>query len=231
MLKANPSESPSTGNDLDPEVLYAWGEEAQIRKNQARYLSYFQKAPAAILDLGCGRGIMLDLLKQAGLKGYGVDLSEEAVALCKSKGLEAVQGDALGHLRALPDRSIGGVFCSHVIEHLQAREAMEMIGHLRRVMKEGARLILITPNASDLRTSERFWLDPTHVRPYPEKLLSLLLRRDGFNMIRTTTDKESNRHFLAALAKTFLRIWFMGYMFKGDLVVIAERNGSSSRSS
>lgn len=102
-----------------------------------------------------------------------------------------------------------------------------MIRQFQRVMKKGGRLILITPNASDLRTSERFWLDPTHVRPYPEKLLVLLLQRAGFKVIKTTRDKEPNKHFLVALAKTFLNLWFMGFMFKGDLVVIAERDASS----
>ena len=209
--------------DLDIDLLYAWGDKVQIRKNQARYLSYFQNAPGTILDLGCGRGIMLDLLKKAGLKGYGLDLSEKAVLLCRSKGFDVVQGDALGHLRSLQDRSIGGIFCSHVIEHMQPRDAIEMIHEFRRVVKAGGRLILVTPNASDLMTSERFWLDPTHVRPYPEKLLVLLLERAGFKIIKTTRDKEPNRHFLVGIAKAFLNLWFMGFMFKGDLVVIAAR--------
>lgn len=209
--------------DLDIDLLYAWGDEAQIRKNQARYVPYFREAAGAVLDLGCGRGIMLDLLKRADLKGYGLDLSEKAVQVCREKGLDAVQGDALGHLRSLEDRSIGGIFCSHVIEHMQPSDAMEMIHHFRRVMKEGGRLILVTPNASDLRISERFWLDPTHVRPYPEKLLALLLQRDGFRVMKTMREKEHNRHLLIGLAKAFLNVWFMGFMFKGDLVLIAER--------
>lgn len=214
---------------LDKDLLFAWRDEPHVEKNQRRYLKYFFNAPGIVLDIGCGKGIMLGLLKEAGVKAYGLDLSPVAVQSCKQSGFEAIEEDALAHLRSLKEDSIGGIFCSHVIEHLGADQALEMVREFHRVMKSGARLILITPHAGDLRTTERFWLDPTHMRPYPKKLLVFLLERAGFKIIKITEDKESNKNLLVAAAKLFIKVWFMGYMFKGDLVVIAE-NGTQGES-
>ena len=61
------------------------------------------------------------------------------------------------------------------------------------------------------------------IRLYPKKLLVLLLERAGFNIKKITKDKEPHRNILVGMAKIFLRVWFMGFMFKGDLAVIAER--------
>lgn len=209
---------------LDSHLLYAWGDESHIRVVQKRYIRYFHDAPGPVLDIGCARGIMLDLLKTAGVWAYGVDVSNESVKMCHDRGLNALQGNAIDHLATLQDNSIGGLFCSHVIEHMQPSDALNFIGQCRRVMKPGARIILVTPDAADLRTSERFWLDLTHVRPYPKKLLMLLLQRAGFSVLKVTADKEPSSNILIKIAKLFLRIWFMGFMFRGDLVVIAERD-------
>lgn len=213
----------SDSEKLSSHLLYAWGDESHIRAVQKKHIRYFLNAPGTVLDIGCGRGIMLDLLKSAGLKAYGVDLSPESVKICREKGLDAVQGDAIRHLQTLQDSSIGGLYCSHVIEHMEPSHALEFIEQCRRVMKPRARLIIVTPNAADLRVvTERFWLDLTHVRPYPLKLLMLLLERVGFQIIKIAEDKEPSTNILRRVAKFFLRIWFMGFMFRGDLVIIAE---------
>ncbi|MBI3610002.1 MAG: class I SAM-dependent methyltransferase [Nitrospirae bacterium] len=209
--------------NLDLDLLYTWGDESHIRSVQKKYVKYFQNSSGPVLDVGCGRGILLELLKQADVKAYGIDLSRESIKICRDRGLDAVQGDALGHLSALQDRSLGGMICSHVIEHLEPTHALDFIEQCRRVMKSGAKFIMVTPNAADLRTMERFWLDLTHIRPYPQKLLVVLLERAGFRVIKITEDPEPSRNMLVKIAKLFLKMWFMGFMFKGDLVVIAER--------
>jgi hypothetical protein len=63
----------------------------------------------------------------------------------------------------------------------------------------------------------------THVRPYPEKLMRFLLARQGFSCIKTFTNTEPYKNFFEKVAKTLMRIWFMGYIFTGDLVVVAQR--------
>jgi SAM-dependent methyltransferase len=180
-------------------------------------------APGKVLEIGSGRGVMLRLMKGAGITAYGLDSFEEAVIDCRGKGLDVIHSDALSHLAALPTASLGGIFCAHVIEHMLPAQAMELIRESYRVLKPGSRIVIITPNPKDLRTSERFWLDITHVRPYPEKLLIVLLKREGFSNIKAYEDGEPARNIIEKMAKFFLKMWFMGFMFRGDLVIVADR--------
>jgi O-antigen chain-terminating methyltransferase len=162
-------------------------------------------------------------MKGAGITAYGLDSCEETVIDCKGKGLDVVHSDALSHLAQLPAASLGGIFCAHVIEHMQPAQAIELIRECYRVLKPGSRIVIITPNPKDLRTGERFWLDITHVRPYPEKLLIVLMKREGFVNIKAYEDGEPARNVVEKLAKVFLKMWFMGFMFRGDLVIVADR--------
>jgi O-antigen chain-terminating methyltransferase len=208
---------------VDSGLLYAWSDDDLRERHQKRYLRHLMNAPGKVLEIGSGRGVMLRLMKEAGITAYGLDSFEEAVNDCKGKGLNVVHSDALSHLATLPAASLGGIFCAHVIEHMQPAQAIELIRESYRVLKPGARIVIITPNPKDLRTSERFWLDITHVRPYPEKLLIVLMKREGFDNIKAYEDGEPARNIIEKLAKAFLKIWFMGFMFRGDLVIVADR--------
>jgi len=208
---------------LDTALLYAWSDDDLRERHQKKYLRHLANAPGMVLEIGSGRGVMLRLMKEAGITAYGLDSFEDAVIYCRGKGLDVVHGDALGHLAALPDASLGGIFCAHVIEHMQPAQAIELIRESYRVLKPGARIVIITPNPKDLRTSERFWLDITHVRPYPQKLLIVLMEREGFDNIKSYDAGEPARNIFEKCAKAFLKMWFMGFMFRGDLVLIADR--------
>lgn len=208
---------------FEDDILYHSGTEKLTAELQREFVPYFLHAPGKILEVGCGKGVLLSLLKEAGIAAYGIDLSPSVVDYCRTKGLEAHHADVLSHLRSLNPDSLGGMFCAHVIEHMQPDDAITLLREAYRTLKKGARLIIITPNAKDLRTTERFWLDVTHVRPYPEKLLRFLLQREGFIKVKATTGREPAPNLLVRLAKIFLRIWFMGFMFTGDLVMIAEK--------
>jgi SAM-dependent methyltransferase len=208
---------------LDTGLLYAWSDDELRERHQKRYLRLLTNAPGKVLDIGSGRGVMLRLMKGAGITAYGIDSFEEAVIDCRAKGLDVVCSDALSHLSLLPSASLGGIFCAHVIEHMQPTQAIELIKESFRVLKPGARIVIITPNPKDLRTGERFWLDITHVRPYPEKLLRVLMGRAGFINISTHEDGEPTKNIIEKCAKIFLKLWFMGFMFRGDLVIVADR--------
>ncbi len=208
---------------IDDAVLYQWGNEELTSSHQARFLKHFAGLSGTILEIGSGRGIMLEMLRKSGCKAYGIDLSQQAVDACRARGLEAVSGDALEHLRTLAAESLGGIFCAHVIEHMHPAEAIELIAQSHRVLMPGGRMVFVTPNAKDLRTTERFWLDVTHVRPYPEKLMHMLLNRQGFTCVESYSDVEPARNTAETIAKKFLYLWFMGYMFTGDLVVVATK--------
>jgi len=210
-------------NPYQPDLLYAWSTEEEVRSTQRLHLRYFQGLSGPVLDLGCGRGTMLELLQSLGVTAYGVDLSSEVVKQCANRGLQVQHGDALEHLRSLAAGTLEGIYCSHVIEHLPPQQGIELIREIGRVLKPSGVVVLATPNAKDLRINERFWLDPTHVRPYPEKLIRRLLEQTGFKIQHVTCDPEPSSSWRVAIAKRLIRAWFLGFMFTGDLVVVAIR--------
>src|SRR6202035_5223117 len=83
----------------------------------ASYLPYLAAGGPA-LDLGCGRGEALTLLGEHGIAARGVDGSARMVAMCRERGLDAVEGDLFAALAAAPPGSLGAVLSFHVVEHL-----------------------------------------------------------------------------------------------------------------
>jgi len=165
--------------------LYEFGgREDTVRRIQKPFVEYFQGC-APVLDIGCGRGIFLDLLATAGIEAVGIDHSEEALAVCQQKGLKVEREDASTYLDQNAGR-FGGIFCSHVIEHMSYEDAISFLELCHRALRRKGALLLVTPNPADLCVmSEMFWLDPTHVRPYPKPLLEKMLIAMGFE-IRVT---------------------------------------------
>lgn len=73
-----------------------------------------------VLDLGCGRGVLLDYLKQKrGVVGTGVDLDQAKVHACVKRGLSVYMGDMMDFLRAFPDQHFDYVICSRTVQELK----------------------------------------------------------------------------------------------------------------
>lgn len=159
------------------------GSEEKIREHQKMYAARFAGAEE-ILDLGCGRGEFLEVARDAGLKAHGIDLSEESIAICRSKGLKAERADLFEYLSAMQDATLGGVYCSQVVEHLAPERLPDLIHLLGRKMKRGAVMAVETPNSECLAIfATHFYLDPTHTRPVPAPLLRFYLEEAGFTNI------------------------------------------------
>ena len=74
------------------------GSEAEIRARLADYVPYFA-GQSNVLDIGCGRGEFLDLLREQGIAAKGLDLNPEMVEVCRARGLDATARDARSYLR------------------------------------------------------------------------------------------------------------------------------------
>jgi SAM-dependent methyltransferase len=160
--------------------LYEFGgSEDLVRRTQERFVPFFRHA-APVLDIGCGRGVFLELLRNAGIEGVGIDPSPESIAECQQKGLTVYQEEAAKYLADARGR-FNGIFCSHVIEHMNYESAMRFLALCHQALRTDGILILVTPNPEDLAViAEFFWLDPTHIRPYPKLLLRSMLTANGF---------------------------------------------------
>ncbi len=134
-----------------------------------------------VLDLGCGRGEWLDVLRDHDIDAYGLDSNETMVERCRERGLDARVGDALQHLAELPESSLAAVTGMHIAEHLAFDSLVELLDRARIALRPGGLLILETPNPTNLTVgAAQFYLDPTHVKPLHPDLMEFLALERGF---------------------------------------------------
>jgi O-antigen chain-terminating methyltransferase len=156
------------------------GSEERIRDRQKHHVARFTGA-TDVLDLGCGRGEFLEAARDSAIDARGIDQSDECIALCRSKNLTAEKADLFAYLEALPDRSLGGVYCSQVVEHLPPDRLPVLVNLLGRKTRAGALVAIETPSPECLAIfATHFYLDPTHTRPVPAVLLRFYLEEAGF---------------------------------------------------
>lgn len=156
------------------------GSEAEIRARLVDYLPYFDGA-SDVLDIGCGRGEFLQLLKERGITARGLDLNPEMAEACRARGLDASTGDALATLRALPDESLGGLIAVQVIEHLKPSYLSQFLQTAFFKLRPGAPLILETINpACWVAFFESYIRDLTHEQPIHPETLQYMLQASGF---------------------------------------------------
>lgn len=186
------------------------GPEEHVRQAQRVYLPYFA-GRRNVLDAGCGRGEFLELMKEAGVTARGVDVSAEAVRLCRAKGLQADETDLFVHLAVLPAGSLDGIFCGQVVEHLPPGRLPELIRLAAEALERGGILVVETPNPECLAVfATHFYLDPTHVRPVPPGLLSFCFEEAGFGRLelKRLAPAADSMPSLASLPEDFRAAFF-----------------------
>jgi len=156
------------------------GSREEIRRRLTDYLPIFSGA-SDVLDVGCGRGELLELFREAGIGARGIDANERMVSVCRERGLLVEQADALGYLRALTDRSLGGLVAIQVVEHFQPEYLMEFLEAAFHALRPGAPLVLETINpACWMAFFEAYVRDLTHARPLHPETLRFLAEASGF---------------------------------------------------
>jgi 2-polyprenyl-3-methyl-5-hydroxy-6-metoxy-1,4-benzoquinol methylase len=159
------------------------GSEEYVRNKQSFYVPQFAGC-AEVLDIGCGRGEFLQVMKEAGIAARGIDLDNESVSLCRAKGLQAETADLFTYLNSLPDAVLDGVFSAQVIEHLPPESLPELVRLVATKLRRGGVVALETPNPECLAIfASHFYLDPTHTRPVPPPLLVFYLEEFGFGNV------------------------------------------------
>jgi 2-polyprenyl-3-methyl-5-hydroxy-6-metoxy-1,4-benzoquinol methylase len=154
-----------------------------IRAGLAAYVPLFAGA-ADVLDVGCGRGEFLSLLRDHGIAARGVDLNETMVAVCRERGFEATVADALDYLRAQPDESLGGLFAAQVVEHLRPEYLTQLLDAACEKLRPGSVIVLETINpACWFAFFSSYIRDITHERPLHPDTLKYLLVASGFQQV------------------------------------------------
>ena len=187
--RAAPTVSRPAAGGIPPGV-YALFEERfrgspdAIAGGQRFYLDFLKDLPGPVLDVGCGRGEFLGLLRSAGIRGSGIESNPVTAAACRAAGLDVEEGDALALLAAKPGGGLGAVTAFQVVEHWPPEEIFRFLQEARRVLAPGGVLVAETINADSISALRAFYLDPTHVRPVPAEALRFLAEAAGFTDLR-----------------------------------------------
>ena len=161
------------------------GSQDDIRKSLTEYIPYFE-VTSDILDIGCGRGEFLDLLRERDLTCWGIDTNAGMIAECHKRGLTVKHGDALSIMRGIPDSSLGGIFSSQVVEHLHPDYLLELLETAHQKLRPGARIILETINPACWSAFfDSYIRDITHVQPLHPDTLKYLCIASGFQNVET----------------------------------------------
>ncbi len=150
-----------------------------IRERQRRYVDDFRQA-APVLDIGCGRGELVGLLREAGVDARGIDADADMVAYAKGEGLDVQQADLVEHLDGLEDGALGGIFMGQVVEHLPAGTLVHALRLAATKLRPGGLLIAETINPVSPIALRNYYADLTHAQPLVPETLELLARQSGF---------------------------------------------------
>jgi len=194
--------------------------EAQL----TRLLPHF-KGRSPVLDLGSGPGLLLRLLREHGEHGEGVEYLPGPAAAARKAGHRVHRADVLAYLSRAPRGRFGAVCMSHIIEHLPPRRVLEALKKVRRTLKPGGRLVILTPNPRNIGVMTRtFWGDIEHTRPYAVHLLVGLLRDAGFTIVAAGDDPYTRQPGWLHRPLTWVRRLIVGDFWQGaDLLVVADR--------
>lgn len=154
-----------------------------VKKHQSRFIKYF-KGCKQVLDIGCGRGEFLELLKDEKIGGYGVDMDQEMVDLCLSKRLSVKKIDAISYLKSLKDGALDGIFTDDVVEHLDANYLYKMLKLCARKLQKGRHMVIVTVNPLSWVTfSNIFYVDLTHKKPIHPEAMIYIMKDAGFESV------------------------------------------------
>ena len=176
---------------------------------------------AKALDLGCGRGEWLELLKEWGIDALGVDCDETMLKACRDRTLTVIQDEVIDYLSRQSDQSYDLITGFHIAEHLIFPQLLQLVEQSLRILRPGGLLILESPNPENLLVAtNNFYIDPTHLRPLVPKFLFFLSEYTGFirtKIVRLNGQKEFLENQEITLSNLFLNV-------SPDFAIIAQKN-------
>ncbi|WP_375466489.1 class I SAM-dependent methyltransferase [uncultured Nostoc sp.] len=194
------------------------GSREQIGNRLKVYLPLIEEAKigtpnSPILDVGCGRGEWLELLRESGYTAKGIDINRVMQEQCQARKLDVLESDVITYLQSLPDDSLGAVTGFHIIEHLEFPVLIKLLEEVVRVLKPEGIAIFETPNPKNLVVGAcNFYSDPTHRNPVFPETIQFCLSFKGLSNVQLmylnpVEDSPFDKPDIASLT---LKNWFFG---------------------
>jgi O-antigen chain-terminating methyltransferase len=155
------------------------------------FLPFFEKC-SNVLDIGCGRGEFLEIIRDKNITGIGVDIDADMIAYCRSRHLHVEQSDAIMYLEKLEDKSLDGIFIDQVVEHLEPEYIFRLLALCYQKLKFGYYIVVETVNPQSFISFVNFYIDLTHKRPLHPQTLQFLICAAGF--------RESEKKFFSPVS-------------------------------
>jgi SAM-dependent methyltransferase len=156
------------------------GPEERIAERQ-RVFADLLAGRGPVLDAGCGRGEFLDLRRERGIAGLGVDIDEGMVERCREKGHDQVEHTTVNDsLERMQDAELGAVFSAQVIEHMPYPDLIRFLSLSHAKLRSGGVFVAETVNPHAAHALKTFWVDPTHRHPLFPEVMLVLCRLTGF---------------------------------------------------
>jgi 2-polyprenyl-3-methyl-5-hydroxy-6-metoxy-1,4-benzoquinol methylase len=163
--------------DSDNEAKVAWFLN-YLRRNYTTYLSRYDKAKSAILEIGCNRGYLLASLNSLGFQHlHGVDISPADIEVAK-KLFPAVDfecEDASIYL-CKKQQAFDIIILKAVLEHVSKNEVMPFLAIIREALKSNGLVIIDVPNMDWLFASHERYMDFTHEVGFTKESIGQIMR-------------------------------------------------------
>jgi SAM-dependent methyltransferase len=137
-----------------------------------------------ILDVGCGRGLFLDVMRRGGWSVFGSELNKETASYAENVyGLKVYTGELID--QSLAPESFDAVNICGVLEHL--KNPGEVLSEAHRLLKNEGLLVILVPDIGsfEFKLGRESWFHlylPFHLFHFTEEGLSRLLREKGFKL-------------------------------------------------
>lgn len=189
-----------------------------------QYLPHLNSYPknAAIIDIGCGTGILLEFLRDSGFNNlFGIDLTVDQVNYAKEKGLNAEAISVFDFLKNTT-KKFDIIFAMDLVEHFYKHELLDLFNGFYSLLNENGTLIIQTPNGDGLFHQHIIYGDLTHLTIFNANSLGQILRLTGFNDIKCFETGPTTKNLVGVIR---LILWKVVRSFV-QMVRIIETGGT-----
>ena len=142
--------------------------------SRLKYVTAWLPNAGNAVDLGAGRGEMVQLMREHGLAAYGIDSDKSVVAAAKNRDIDVRLQEIETFLNSELQSTLDVITAIQVVEHVETLTLENWFEKIQKLLKPGGVFIAETPNPHAIDAFKAFWIDTTHVRPYyPESLLHM----------------------------------------------------------